>query len=224
MKIATWNIERLKHKSKFYQMQDICKQINADIFVLTETDIRFNLEYNSRVSTSKPADTEFSVYSETERRVEIFTNYEITAQHRTFDEQTAVCAEIVTDKGNLLVYGVIIGVYGNRHNNFKIDLTQILNDITRLSCMGKPLCICGDFNMSFCDIYYFTKAGRTTLEEMFVANNLNLLTRNQIECIDHIAISHTFVGNSKCSVYEWNFDKNLSDHKGISFELDFYTI
>jgi endonuclease/exonuclease/phosphatase family metal-dependent hydrolase len=219
MKIATWNIERLKHKNKLQEMKDICNQINADIFVLTETDTQFNLGYKSILSTNKPANAEFSVYSETERRVEICTNYDIIKQHRTFDKQTALCAEIVTDKGNLILYSVIIGVYGNRHNNFKNDLPLILEDISRLSGMSKPLCVCGDFNMSFCDNYYFTKTGRTAIEEAFIENDLVLLTRKQPECIDHIAVSQSFVSNSKCSITEWNLDKCLSDHKGISVEI-----
>jgi endonuclease/exonuclease/phosphatase family metal-dependent hydrolase len=220
MKIATWNIERLKHKNKLQEMKDICKHINADIFVLTESDIRLDLGYNSHLSTNKPADTEFSVYTETERRVEICTNYEIIRLHKTFDEQTAICGEIVTDKGNLLVYGVIIGVYGNRHNNFITDLPLILEDISRLSGMNKPLCVCGDFNMSFCDNYYFTKTGRTAIEEAFIENDLVLLTSKQPECIDHIAISQSFIGNSKYSVVEFNVEKRLSDHKGICVELN----
>jgi hypothetical protein len=91
MKIATWNIERLKHKNRLQEIKDVCNLINADIFVLTESDTQLDLEYNSRLSTNKPADTKFSIYSKTERRVEICTNYEIIEQYKTFDEQTAIC-------------------------------------------------------------------------------------------------------------------------------------
>jgi endonuclease/exonuclease/phosphatase family metal-dependent hydrolase len=219
MKIATWNIERLKHKNKLEEMKDICKYIYPDIFVLTESNTQLNLAYNSRVSTSKPADTEFSVYSETERRVEICTNYEIIEQYKTFDKQTAVCSEVMTEHGSLIVYGVVIGIYGNRHHNFKIDLPQIIDDISRLSNAGKSLCVCGDFNISFCDNYYFTKTGRETLEESLNKNSLKLLTRNQPECIDHIAISKSFITNREYNIKEWNLDKTLSDHMGICVEL-----
>jgi endonuclease/exonuclease/phosphatase family metal-dependent hydrolase len=219
MKIATWNIERLKNKNKLQEMKDICKQINADIFVLTESDTRLDLVYNSRLSTSKPADTEFSVYSETERRIEIYTNHEIIEQYKIFNEQTAVCAEVNTVKGKLLVYGVIIGIYGNRHSNIKTDLPPIIDDISRLSKSGKSLCVCGDFNMSFCDNYYYTKSGRFALEDSFAANGLELLTRNQPECIDHIAISNSFITNREYYIKEWNLDKTLSDHKGVCVEL-----
>jgi hypothetical protein len=42
----------MEHKNKLIEMQDICKQINTDVFVLTESDTRFDLGYISRVSTS----------------------------------------------------------------------------------------------------------------------------------------------------------------------------
>jgi endonuclease/exonuclease/phosphatase family metal-dependent hydrolase len=125
----------------------------------------------------------------------------------------------MTERGVLLIYGVVIGIFGNRHENFKSDLPRIIADIDRLATEGKPLCVCGDFNISFSDNYYFTKAGRTSIEEVFSRNAITLLTRNQPECIDHIAISHEYIGDSTFSVEEWNVDKKLSDHKGIVVEL-----
>jgi endonuclease/exonuclease/phosphatase family metal-dependent hydrolase len=221
MKIATWNIERLLHKRELSEMMKICTQLCADIFVLTESDTRFAFPYKSCLRTSLPSDTERSIYKNTERRVEIYTDYEIINQHQTFDDQTAVCAELMTERGCLLVYGVVIGVHGNRDSDFKADLPKILSDIERLSSLGKPLCICGDFNMSFSDNYYYTKAGREALEESFTVNNLLLMTRNQPECIDHIAISRDFVTEADVTIEEWNLDKKLSDHKGINVELTF---
>ena len=40
MKIATWNVERLKRKSELDKINSIIDEIDADIFVLTETDER----------------------------------------------------------------------------------------------------------------------------------------------------------------------------------------
>jgi endonuclease/exonuclease/phosphatase family metal-dependent hydrolase len=140
-------------------------------------------------------------------------------QHPTFDEHTAVCVELQTALGNLIVYGTIIGIYGNRHENFATDLSAQVSDIARLSSLGKPLCVCGDFNCSFADNYYFTKNGRATIEDMLTKNNLELLTRNQPKCIDHIAVSRKLLGGSDVKVVDWNLDKNLSDHKGIVVEF-----
>jgi endonuclease/exonuclease/phosphatase family metal-dependent hydrolase len=221
MKIATWNIQRLQHKRELPEIMKICTQLYADIFVLTESDTRFELPYKSCLRTKLSSDSKRSIYKSTERRVEIYTDYEIINQHKTFDDQTAVCAELMIEHGSLLVYGVVIGVHGNRDSGFKADLLKILSDIKRLSSMDKPLCICGDFNMSFCDNYYYTKAGREALEESFAVNNLLLLTRNQPECIDHIAVSRNLANKAAVTIEEWNLEKKLSDHKGISVELTF---
>jgi len=199
-------------------MTEICEQVGADIFVITETDSMLNLNYKSCFRTLPPADANVS-YRSTENRVAIFTNYESVGRHETFDEQTAICVELLTDYGELLVYGVVMGVFGNRHENFMIDLPRIITDIGRLAVGGKHLCVCGDFNCSFSDNYYYTKMGRAALEEMLLINNLELLTRNQPECIDHIAVSRDFIGTQTVNVDEWNHDKKLSDHKGILVEL-----
>jgi endonuclease/exonuclease/phosphatase family metal-dependent hydrolase len=218
LKIATWNVERLKHKSKLPQMIEVCNQIAADIFVLTETDAKLNLNHKHCFRTQPLTDTAVK-YDDTENRVTICTHYELVEQHVTFDEQTAVCVELMTDHGNLLVYGVVIGIYGNRHENFKTDLPKILADIERFAADGKHLCVCGDFNCSFSDNYYYTKEGRAAFEDAFVRADLELLTRNQPECIDHIAVSRNFIGTSSVRINEWNCDKKLSDHKGIVAEL-----
>ncbi len=43
MKIATWNIERLKVKSKLDDITALCEKADADILVLTEADERVKL-------------------------------------------------------------------------------------------------------------------------------------------------------------------------------------
>jgi hypothetical protein len=218
MKIATWNVERLKHKRELPQIIDACKRIEADIFVCTETDSALDIGYKFCYRTLPPIG-EPVPYRSIESRVAVCTNYDILNRHETFSEQTSVCVELMTERGALIVYGVVIGIYGNRHKNFIEDLQSISADIERLTATGKNLCVCGDFNCSFSDNYYHTKAGRTALEDMFSRSDLKLLTRNQPECIDHIAISRGFISVSAISIEEWNHDKELSDHKGIAVEM-----
>lgn len=38
LRIATWNVERLKHKRELEKIKNICNDLSADIFVLTETE------------------------------------------------------------------------------------------------------------------------------------------------------------------------------------------
>ena len=109
MKIATWNVERLKHKRELPEITKICNQIAADIFVLTETDSTLDLSYRSCFRTLPPIDATVR-YRSTENRVSIYSDYEFVKQHETFDRQTAICVELMTDYGALLVYGVVMGI------------------------------------------------------------------------------------------------------------------
>ena len=216
LRIATWNIERLKHKNSLEQILLACEQIQADILVLTETDHRVCPDYQYSFHTPLLTDIQPTFYTATENRVSVYTNYQCVRQHKTCDEYTALCVELETEKGRLLVYGTIIGIYGNRHPSFLKSLTKQLDDIERLSTGGTPVCICGDFNCSFSDNYYFTKPGREALLRTFSEHDIELLTKNEAECIDHIAVSKRFAANSSIQVVEWNQDKLLSDHKGIA--------
>ena len=219
MKIATWNIEGLRHGTQLAKIKGSCEQAPADILVLTETDAAVNPNYKNGFHTPKLTEIEPIYYKPTENRVSIYTNYELIRRHATYDENTALCVELETERGNLLVYGTIIGVYGNRHKSFAEDLTRQLADIERLAADNRRLCVCGDFNCSFSDNYYFTKAGRTAIQECFVKNRLTILTKDRAECIDHIAISEDFITDFGVRVEEWNLDKELSDHKGIAIEI-----
>lgn len=219
MRIATWNIERLKHKNKIDDILLACEAAKADILILTETDDQIILPLNDCFKTAKLTGIEPALYKPTERRVAIYTNYECVAQHPTFDKHTAVCVELETDLGNLVVYGTIIGVEGNRRVSFAEDLRKQVKDIAQLNAIGKSLCIAGDFNISFSDNYYFTNEGRNTLRRCFAQNRIKVLTEDVAECVDHIAVSEQALLNAEVAVAEWNLNKKLSDHKGIVAEI-----
>lgn len=220
MKIATWNIERLKHKNLLSEINEKCMAIEADILVLTETDSRLQLDYKYRYCTPLPGEKNGIIYQPTENRVSIFTNYPCVCQYPTYDEHTSLCVELKTGVGNILVYGTIIGVLGNRHSSYISNLINQLEDFRKLSKLSDRFCICGDFNCSFGDNYYFTKYARQEILKTFSENGIELLTQMQPECIEHIAVSNSLVGDSNIIVEEWNCDRLLSDHKGISALFD----
>lgn len=221
MRIATWNVERLAHRKELDRILSECNKAGADILVLTETDKRLQPKYKNQISTpSLKGIRTPALYADTENRVSIFTNYACVQEYETYDEKTAVCAELVTENGNLLVYGTIIGISGNRRRDYNEDLIKQLDDIRRLSAAGHSLCIVGDYNCTFCDDYYYTKSGRNLLLECFNENHISILTEDKAECIDHIAISEQFLGGMKIvSIDEWNADKSLSDHKGVVVDI-----
>ena len=116
MKMATWNIERLKHKSDIVRINSALDELKADILVLTETDNRVDLKnYRFSIQTPRLIEIQPDYYLESENRITIYTNYEIIRQHETYDKYTSLCVELETELGTLIVYGTIIGVFGNRH-------------------------------------------------------------------------------------------------------------
>lgn len=218
MKIATWNVERLRHHNKLSELLKSCNECDADILVLTETDKRLSPLYPYCLETIPLFDSEIN-YASTERRVSVFSKYPCIRKHKTYDECTAICGEFETERGNLLVYGTIIGVLGNRHSTFSEALAKQTEDILRLAALEKNICICGDYNCSFSDNYYFTKNGRSQLLDFFDRAGIRLLTSDVPECVDHIAVSTDFIGDANVEVSEWNLYKSLSDHKGVAVWL-----
>lgn len=218
MKIATWNIERLKHFASLQTICSICSNLDADVLVLTETDERVALDSPYRYMTDQLTEESGIRYRPTEHRVAIYTKYPLVQHHPTFDRATALCVEVETERGNLIVYATIMGVFGNRHPSYMKDLNKQILDISALP-LNANICICGDFNCSFSDNYYFTKEARRCLVDTFEKRGIDILTAAQSECIDHIAISRSFVHDFDIQIMEWNIDKSLSDHKGISIQF-----
>ena len=216
MKIATWNIERLKIEKRQKTIETILNSVDADILVLTETDTRINLANYTYQVFSEELDSSQN-YKSTERRVCIYSKYKITNQLKTFDAKTSLCVEIERNIGNLVIYGTIIGIYGNRHSSFNEDLSKQLEDFKNIS--DKHHCIIGDYNISFGDNYYYTKISRNLLNKLFETNDLKLVTNDLSEAIDHIAISAAVIQSHKIEIEEWNLDKSLSDHKGVSVKF-----
>lgn len=216
MKIATWNIERLKHIREKDEILRACEWARADILTLTETDVRVQPHYSYCFQTPLLEEILPDFYRPTENRVSVFTNYRCVRQHETYDKYTAICVELETERGNLLVYGTIMGIFGNRHASFQQDLALQMEDIRRLTAAGcGPVCVLGDYNLSFSDNYYFTQRGREAVQQTFSQNDIILLTQAEKECIDHIAVSKGFVIGADVQIEEWNYKRTLSDHKGI---------
>ena len=194
------------------------EETNADILVLTETDRRVVPAYPYVCHSPLLREIRPDYYREAENRVSIYSRFPVIKEYKTYDMYTAVCVELLTDKGNLLVYGTIMGIFGNREASFNQDLEMQMNDIRRLSMEGHSLCVIGDFNLSFADNYYYTKFGRNLVQQTFRNCEIEILTQDVPECIDHIAVSKRFAGK-RAAVVEWNKDKSRSDHKGIVVEI-----
>lgn len=78
MRIATWNVERLKHRKFLDKMLRAIKEVNADILVLTETDEgikpSFPYSFHTLKLSEVPADYSLSaIYKSTGYRVSNFS-------------------------------------------------------------------------------------------------------------------------------------------------------
>ena len=210
----------MAHKGKLNLILGECANAQADILVLTETDARIQPKYRYcfhtpyLVGVREPAH-----YADTENRVSVFTNYRCIRQYPTYDDTTAICVELETEKGSLLVYGAIIGISGNRQKSYGEDLVKQLKDITSFARSGHRICMVGDYNCTFGDNYYYTKFGRDSMLGCFSENQMSILTADRPGCIDHIAVSDAYIGNATITINEWNYEKTLSDHKGIVVEI-----
>jgi endonuclease/exonuclease/phosphatase family metal-dependent hydrolase len=220
LKIGNWNIERLKEIKEKDRILNEINLRNFDILVLTEYDERIKpTGFDYQISTESLMNVNTDNYKKTERRTAIFSKYPILKQIETFDKHTACCAELKTEFGNLVVYATIIGIYGNRNENFKTDLEKQILDFKKITS-EKNICIVGDFNQTFSDNYYFTKFGRKTINENFKEFEIKNLTAELSENIDHISISENFIKKSELKIETWNLDKKLSDHIGISVKIE----
>jgi exonuclease III len=221
MKIATWNIERpTRNGQKSRAIVDYLKKLNADILVLTETNEFINLGPEYELFHTEIFSGDF--YKPGDRQVSIFSKYPIVRHIPTFRADTSLCLAIDTPYGELVVYGTIIGNFGNGGDQFKIDLEKQLTDFESIG-KTQTFCIIGDLNISFSDNIYFTKKGREKLLNSFDQLGMKIMTERITQNIDHIVLTKEFMANKKIINGFWNDTENkamrLSDHKGVFLEI-----
>lgn len=106
LRIAVWNLERPTSRASARKDRQIDKmrEIDADIWLLTETHESIRLEGYSAV-VSKPAP---GYHRKGEMSSAILSRYPIRGPLPVFDPEFAVCAEIEVGKIPLLVYASVI--------------------------------------------------------------------------------------------------------------------
>lgn len=256
LRIATWNIERPGFSGAERNTAIMAKmgEINADIWILTETNVCISPghAYNS---WSSPADAPFRRRGERATMIwsrlpirrslptfagmplredaadPIYPSYSVLGEHAS----PAVCAEIVTPIGPLLVYGTIITWFGDkgpretsRHEEEqRRSIPLYSDDWARMAAEG-PLCVMGDFNARIRvptdKIWAESKVVHELLTGALARNSLVCPTVDLDYCIDHICLSDTWTG--RCAQPE-QFEafygaehKPVSDHKGVFIDVD----
>lgn len=202
MKIATWNLERPNRAgARVASLMKQIESVGADIWILTETDDRIDLQLQGYTSANTiPIELG---HQPTEHRTTIWSRHPILQKIPTHDPETAVCVEIEVTDLKLIVYGTIIPYHaagaphlyrssGSNRNGLKawelhyesIELHhRDLTEIQRIHPNGL-LCFGGDLNQSrdgrhwwnMKREWYGTKLGRNALTVCLDGINLKCLT------------------------------------------------
>jgi endonuclease/exonuclease/phosphatase family metal-dependent hydrolase len=156
-RIATWNLERPRQKGwiKNQRRLDQIRTVNADVWVLTETNLAIDLgsDYESIASTPW-----HNYHQKGENLTTICSRWKILRDLPTFDRHWAVCAEIDSPFGAMIIYGTVLpyahdkGISGvakcwEEHRRF---IHQHHEDWLRIQKQYPDhlICIAGDFNQS----------------------------------------------------------------------------
>ena len=220
MKIVSWNLERPNQNINSTKNQFIFETItalNPDIIFLSETNSIINFENYFKVeSTQLPDFHDNQKYDKGENRITIFSKYPFVFQTITYDNFTAVCGEVITDLGNLMLYGSIIGSFGGKNKFFENDLHHQKEE---LKIIIKNICFAGDFNISFSGFPYPSRKVISETEQFFQENNLINLTKENLDCALHIVISKDFLKDLNYKSHIVSVDRKISDHDLVWVEL-----
>ncbi|MCC7334620.1 MAG: endonuclease/exonuclease/phosphatase family protein [Pirellulaceae bacterium] len=205
MRIATWNAERPngREKQRVNSHIERMKEVNADIWILTETnaDVSPGNDFKSVETNCIQGEIEYAVG---ENRTTIWSRLPIIKPVPTHDPETTACAAVETPFGPTLFYGTIIPYHaagghwpyrfggetitGKKQWQLHYDAIDYHGkEITRLkkAYPKHHFCFGGDLNQSRDGRrwagnrqWYGTKLGREKLSTMFVANNMRCVTQN----------------------------------------------
>ena len=220
MKILSWNLQRPNKDINSSKNQFILETINAldpDVIFLTETNTAINFKYYFKLESAKlPNFHENQKYLEGENRITIFSKYPLISQIKTYDNYTAVCGEISTELGDLMLYGSVIGSFGGKDKFFESDFVHQKEEIKNCT---KNICISGDFNISFSGFPYPSRKIISETEQFFQENNLINLTKDNRDCALHIVLTKDFIKDRTCKTQMIIIDRKISDHNVVLVEI-----
>lgn len=109
IRIATWNLDRprTKQAEKMNALKQQMQVIDADIWILTETHQAMSPDENYQGAHTDPIKN-YKRHTDGERRSSIWSRFPINQNIETHDPETAVCVELQTPKGSVIVYATVI--------------------------------------------------------------------------------------------------------------------
>ncbi len=244
MKIATWNLERVRPQTPQAQRQQAWfDRIDADIWVLTETHraISPGAGYRS-VSSSGPDDY---AAAEGERWVQIWVRDGAIRPIPTTDAIRTACALVnLAEDWPCLIYGTVLPWMGSAWRTYPADggkaFTEALQvqraDWVQLqrAYSQAMLIVAGDFNQDLNVLpYYGSRHNKQVLRQALIEANLECLTcgdndpvravlGGQHSNIDHICVTpDPRLQIQRSFTWPDSLDelRGLSDHLGIGLEV-----
>ena len=236
LRVATWNLDRRKNRRRLRQARlDQLQAIDADIWVVTETDASVELGDLHRLATVAPKEVG---YADTESFAAIHSRYAMRGLP-TSDAQFAVCAEIPESPlGPLVVYGSIItyhfdGVregeakaWARHHAAVRTQAADWLK--LRQEYPTHMLIVAGDFNQALDGVgKYRNRTSTDALWSGLEAAGLRCLIATDFPAegklesrhsVDHIAVSEEALESVEWIVSAWegsNANGKFSDHNGV---------
>jgi hypothetical protein len=243
LKIAAWNVMRpTTSSSRAANVIGELNKVDADILILTETNSCIDLSnrYQTCIDTSclfGSISIGTGPYRQGENRVTIWSKFHGQRRSDMCNSHSGVCALLKCDEwGDLNVYGTILGIYGKNRGkhepklpktDFETAVEVQIMDWLRLASLGN-LCVAGDYNTSLRTPLqgdtYISPFGRERIDGCFKQLNIQTLTRDIPNNVDHISLSEKFLkGFNPQPQWEiWNSvrDKTrFSDHMGVCVTL-----
>lgn len=246
LRIGTWNLDHASNSSRPIAAQiEQMRKIDADIWVLTETCEKVDLSEDGYVSITPHSKNIYDKYWST-----IWSRWGNFHQIDCYDNETAVCAQITTPLGNLIIYGTIITYHG--YKGPQGDSPAWAEHERAIACHGNdwrsiqdkyagiPFFVAGDFNQTRDGSVktYGTKLGRELLGEELRKNHLTCLTTENFGSsgklkvdpskgwarnnIDHICMTDGAFQQSYVGAWD-HFTESaiyLSDHNGVYVDVE----
>ena len=240
LRIATWNLERptLTGDVKNSLRLDKIREINADLWVLTETSSAIALDGYAGLASG----SESGYHRAGENFATIWSRWPIRRRLPTFDSSFTVCAEVESPVGLMVVFGTII-TYANdrgpdgvarRWEEHRKSIRAHGADWWRLrqEFPNHIFCVAGDFNQSRDGSGWYEDAQSVKMLSAALDNsNLKCVTEGDMRAsghlksrasIDHICLSKSLT-TQDVTMSAWegtNADGcRMSDHNGVVVEI-----
>lgn len=242
MILANWNLNHATESWRQAAIRSKLKDINADIFVLTETRDSIS---PGQAFTCAASSTRSKTLKEGESWVEIWSRMPVVKkQLPTTDSEFSAAATISLPDGTpLVVFGTVLPWRGYKWKDhpssgsvaYEAALGVQRRDWQRLEREeGGSLCVVGDFNQDLSHKhFYWSRRGYELLHATLDKCRLIATTGDPIDpvrkltngaeaCIDHICVSQIIAGRQVGVSHSWSPEIDgtvLSDHPGVWIEL-----